>query len=585
MLQWRGTALPMRLTQVLIVVGFLALYDASALIWFWAAATLASETFAWFMARLELKDRTNKKLNVASTLAWSLSNLIFGCSALILLAAGSMIALTGAMFLCCAYSLNNAMMSRGSWYLTIATLGPSAAILILVPLAASNLGVPLSNMELVLLTIGSIAMVMLLGFLAAMLNDERKSLEIALAQLEIASEAKDRFLANMSHEIRTPLNGIVGIANVLHQSSLTPPQRELVGLIDSSSRVLERLLSDLLDTAKMVSGNFKLENTIFDLRTEIEINAKLMQAKARSKGLSFDLSFTPEADGHVSGDPIRLGQIVSNLVSNAVKFTEKGGVRIAVDCITLVKAEGPDDRLIIKVSDDGIGFDAETAATLFQAFIQADSSITRRFGGTGLGLSIAKALADAMGGTLTAESVLGRGSTFTLDIPFNREVMQREGEAPLLAPPEEPEDENTFPLRVLLAEDHPTNQKVVALLLEPMSVDLSIVENGKLAISAWQKGNFDIILMDMQMPVMDGLKAIEGIRAIECAENLKRTPIALLTANALAEHRMAGELAGADFHIAKPVTFSALKSGIEAAMQHAENVEVAVPFEAALDLA
>jgi len=385
----------------------------------------------------------------------------------------------------------------------------------------------------------------------------------ALKAAEAANRAKSEFLANMSHEIRTPLNGVMGIAGALARTPLEPEQREMVGLIESSAGVLESLLSDVLDTARIESGRLELSNETFDLAASLRAVAALFEPKAAEKGLSFEVSIAPTAEAMVSGDPVRLRQIVSNLLSNAVKFTDAGKVVLLVEATRSIE----NVSLRLTVRDSGIGFDAAVGAKLFKRFEQADGSITRRFGGTGLGLAISRSIADAMGGTLEAISQPGQGAAFTLTLDFRR----ARGED--VAPPAEfqavePEIVLDGP-RVLLAEDHPTNRKVVALILEAVGVELTIVEHGRAAVEAAEANDFDVILMDMQMPVMDGLTAIRLIRDRERATGAPRTPIFALTANAMPEHAEASAQAGADGHLSKPIAATKLVEAVRNAVESA----------------
>ena len=386
-----------------------------------------------------------------------------------------------------------------------------------------------------------------------------QALEAARDEAEAANLAKSQFVANMSHEIRTPLNGVVGVAGALARTGLSARQQEMVRLIQSSGQVLERLLSDILDQAKIESGAFALEPAPFDLRTELDCAAELMRPRAEEKGLSFELAFAPAAEGVFLGDAVRIRQIVANLASNAIKFTDQGKVRVAVD---LADGEGAGARLTIAVSDTGIGIAPDAAVRLFQRFSQADGSISRRFGGTGLGLSISRSLAELMGGDIAVASEPGRGSTFTVSVQLRRaEAAAVDGELSANEPEARFEG-----LRVLLAEDHPTNQKVAQLILEPLGAALHMVENGALAVEAFRPGAYGLVLMDMQMPVMDGLSAVREIRRREALAGAPRTPIAMLTANAAPEQRQAAEAAGADVHVAKPITPESLIAGIAAAL-------------------
>lgn len=391
-----------------------------------------------------------------------------------------------------------------------------------------------------------------------------------LAAREIAEEAtkaKSQFLANMSHEIRTPLNGVIGIASALSRLKMPDKQREMVDLIKGSGETLERLLNDILDLSKIEAGKLDLLIEDFNLVREIESASHLMAVRADEKGIGFKISYGHNARGLFKGDAVRLRQIVSNLASNAVKFTHKGGVNIHID------VEGDDvqnPHLVINVQDTGIGFDKAAGQRLFGRFEQADGTITRSFGGTGLGLSICRAISEMMGGSIHATSTLGEGSCFTATFPLPRAMNLLEfdtGNAELAgddgAEPAFADDGEGPPLRLLVAEDHPINQKVVAMILEPYGIDITFANDGCEALQHFDTAQFDAILMDMQMPVMDGLTAIAAIREREQRLGLIRTPIAVLSANAMAEHIAMSLEAGSDTHIAKPVTPQSLSSGIE----------------------
>ena len=377
------------------------------------------------------------------------------------------------------------------------------------------------------------------------LKNDARALAEARDVAQSANSAKSQFLANMSHEIRTPLNGVIGIAEALAKTPLSAQQEEMLELIQSSGHTLQVLLSDILDLARVESGRLELASDAFHLGQAVREAAQLYETSAEAKGLQFFVEIAPEADRWILGDVVRIKQILTNLVSNAVKFTGTGFV-------SLTAAPGPDradsPTLRFSIEDTGIGFDSDTRERLFSRFEQADGAITRRFGGSGLGLAISRQLAEMMGGDLDCESEPSGGSAFILTIPFNA------AEAPAAAPGVvlQSTDDERATIRVLLADDHPVNRKVVEMILAQANIELTSVENGAEAVQASRDGDFDIVLMDMQMPVMDGLTATREIRLNEAAMGLSRTPIVMLTANALAEHIASAEAAGADRHLAKP---------------------------------
>jgi len=396
---------------------------------------------------------------------------------------------------------------------------------------------------------------------------ERKLGELAVEQArneaENANRAKSEFLANMSHEIRTPLNGVLGVASALARTALSDDQRQMVQIIEHSGQVLQSLLSDVLDLARIESGKLELRPESFDLAGALREVAGLFESGAEAKGLKLRLDIDPKLEGGFKADPVRIRQVASNLLSNAVKFTAHGEVALTATVV----AEADDMAVLrISVSDTGIGFDEATRQRLFERFEQADGSITRQFGGTGLGLSICRSLATMMGGRLWADSATGEGSTFTLELELQRDHAAPAGEAARTFPAAsaneagapDPDAAPSRPVRVLLAEDHPTNRRVVELILDGAGVDLTSVENGALAVEMFGLYDYDLILMDMQMPVMDGLNATRSIRATERVEERAPTPIFALTANAMPEHVEQTRAAGADGHLTKPLSAEAL---------------------------
>ncbi len=436
----------------------------------------------------------------------------------------------------------------------------------------------------------SIAMIFLLTYsLSAAYQSWQRETKLAktLVEVSLASDAKSQFLATMSHEIRTPLNGIVGLSEVLNTTKLNASQQEMVNLVRTSGETLERLVSDVLDSAKIEADKLELCLAPFDLRETIETAAHTFRTRAEEKAVAFNLEIHPEAEGRYLGDAVRIRQIISNLTSNAVKFTEKGQVDIQVDALEI---DGESVELRIQVSDTGIGFDPKASQHLFNRFEQADNSISRRFGGTGLGLSICKSLCELMDGSISATSQLGSGSRFEVRIQVKYAEALKTG---LRLPMGLMNDDTAFlneasvgstGLRVLVAEDNPINQKVITFMLEPMGMTPVMAANGREALDLFKVGSFDLVLMDMMMPEMDGLAATQAIRVWEKENNLPRTPIAMLSANAMSEHVKAALAAGCDVHIAKPVTPAALVTGMTEAlfMDHDDNSEPETDLEGRL---
>lgn len=379
----------------------------------------------------------------------------------------------------------------------------------------------------------------------------------AKAAAEAASEAKSAFLANMSHEIRTPLNGVLAMADMLCKASLPSREKELAEVVRGCADTLAHLLEDILDLARVESGALTIASAPFDLRSAIENVVAVAGLKASEKGLSLTMDVGPDLERSVMGDVTRFKQIAHNLVSNAVKFTDTGAVRV-----TLTRQPG--SRLRLLVSDTGIGFGPEVRDRLFRRFEQADDTITRRFGGTGLGLAISSQLAGLMGGELNCQSVPGEGSSFWLDLPLvlTQPVGSVETDEVIVAPAS-----NDRPLKILVADDNPTNRRVVQLILEEAGAEVICVEDGSLAVEAARRETFDLILMDIQMPVLDGFSAVREIRAHERAVTLSRVPTLMLSANAMPEHIAAGQAAGSDGHVSKPITAAGLFSAIQTVLE------------------
>jgi PAS domain S-box-containing protein len=392
---------------------------------------------------------------------------------------------------------------------------------------------------------------------------EQKQAEAALLrakeEAEAANRAKSAFLATMSHEIRTPLNGVLGMAQAIAFDTLTPLQRERLDVLRESGETLLAILNDVLDLSKIEAGKLELEVAEFDLAAVARGAYAAFTAQANRKALGFSLAIEPRALGRYRGDSTRVRQILYNLVSNAVKFTEQGSVVVGVDRV--------DDELVLSVADTGIGVAPAQLGRLFGKFEQADASTTRRFGGTGLGLAICRELAQLMGGRINASSAPGQGSTFTVSLPLPYAGGAADTPAAAVA---DRAPEASRALRVLCAEDNSVNQLVLKTLLHQVGVEPVIVADGLQLIEAWRREAWDILLVDVQMPVLDGPGAVQRIRAEEAISGARRTPIIALTANAMA-HQAAEYLAGGmDAVVGKPIEIGQLFETIEQLLADAD---------------
>jgi len=386
------------------------------------------------------------------------------------------------------------------------------------------------------------------------------------AEAQAASQSKTEFLATMGHEIRTPLNGVLGIAQMMSHGELSDEQRSHLSIIRESGETLLLILNDLLDVSKIEAGKLELESTTFSMLTLMRGVHATFSAAASAKDIDFKLDVDAEAAGLYRGDEARLRQILYNLVSNAVKFTHVGEV-----CVKVGYADG---RLQLSVRDTGIGIAPDRQHTLFEKFVQADASTTRRYGGTGLGLSIVHQLVTLMGGALEVQSVQGMGSTFTASIPIARIGDEAIGAPAASTEYDERPAVSDADVRILVAEDNPTNQLVIKMMLGHAGIEAHIVENGKEAVAAWQAHHWDIILMDVQMPEMDGLDATREIRRRERLAQRPRVPILALTANAMTHQAAEYAAIGMDGLVAKPINanllFQALQSLLDGETEAAD---------------
>jgi len=551
---------------------FLALvaYAVAPSIWpvAWFAAMTASQLIDWAVFRpLRLHpDREPSLAYRCLCIATSFTiTALYSATAAYLWYNGGVAGQLFAMLQVCGGLLHVSLHMHHARPLLLATVIPHASYLFGLPLIAALNG----HTSMYIMVVGGLLYCAHLATAVkqtsstnARLRDATDEANAERGRAERASAAKSDFLATVSHEIRTPLNAVISGAELLKRTDLTKEQSEHVAMLLDAGEVLMGLLNDVLDISKIEAGKMTLEAADLDLQPKLESLTRLWEPRARDKGVALRLEIAGDLPDRIRTDPLRLQQILFNLLSNAVKFTDEGSV------VLTAERRGP--TLCFEVADTGCGMAPDTIDRLFSGFEQAEAGTTRRYGGTGLGLTISRRLTELMGGTLTVESTPGRGSTFRLQLPYTE---AQEAACPE-AMPAEAGDGELQSLRVLVAEDHAVNRRIVGLFLEPLGCRLTMVENGKEALDLASVEAFDVILMDMQMPVMDGLEAARAIR--EGSGPNARTAIIALTANALDHHRAAWAEAGVETFLTKPVDPRALTAALMAAASRADGGDAGV---------
>lgn len=570
-----------RLPISVVVSGFLFVFVDALTGWIWLAAVLAIELFAWYVRRRlvtgDLRFRLPHLAAIGSiSIAWvALALMLWGSGGEV-----ARLATVVALFSVAIYGVAGGYKSA-----------PILLVLVIPPLF--SLFVVLTNLAWVTLDFGAALLTTFATFGACVtvaftgwaLHRSDRGLEKANADLRAltnrltiladrergASRAKDNFLANLSHEIRTPLNGIIGLVSTLETNALNARDQKSIEVIRDSGEMLERLISDILDAAAIDAGRLQLKTHGFDPAAIARSAVALMEVDAEAKGLALSLRLSPDIPRLMLGDDVRIRQILLNLLSNAIKYTQTGGVTLDVG---IGEPTGADARVQLKISviDTGRGFDLTSHDKLFERFERGQLAAGEASTGFGLGLAITQTLVGAMGGEIHVSSKLDSGSTFEVVLPLraipstslNSEpgADNRGAESKVTLP-----ESLGRPLRILLVEDHPINRMVAMTILETIGAQIESCVDGREAVDAARRTRFDVILMDLLMPVMDGLEATRTIRRYETENGQKPVPIVMLTASALPSQVEMARQAGCDAHLAKPVTPARLLDALATALK------------------
>ena len=532
------------------VIGWFLAPGPVPLAWF-AAVAVGQGIDHWISSPLRQSDRAVSPVRLSAlTVSMTLNAFLYSSLAVFLWFQGTAVGMAFALLSLCGSLINNALQMAQTPRALPCVIGPPGLYIVGLPLITGLLSPQHDAIQMALIATGGAVYILHTLMAVKRIWTTSQQTEAAIEAAQKANAAKSDFLATISHEIRTPMNAVVAAGELLRRTELTEEQAGHVDMLGNASEVLLGLLNDVLDLSRIESGKLEVDHAPFDLVDKLAAAANLWRAKA-ADGVT--LTFEPcSVPSRIMTDPLRFQQIVSNLLSNATKFTAQGQITIRAG------RYGMDDPVLwIEVEDTGVGMDANTCERIFSSFEQGSTGVTRVHGGTGLGLAISRRLAQLMGGSLTVRSEPGQGSVFRFEIPLMI------AEAAPAKIEDSQDDWSGGGVSVLLAEDHVVNQRIVRMMLEPFGAAVTVAANGAEAVEMAAQRPFDVILMDMQMPVMGGVEAAATIR--QGGPNAK-TPILALTANALAEHRAQWAAVGVDVFITKPVEMQVLLDHVAAAV-------------------